>query len=63
MTKNYLEYIEELEKQLKESNDCLKSILYCPEQVNWSADPEAYKPQWLQVQIVNNERLLEAQND
>jgi len=56
--KNYLEYIEQLEKQLKESNDCLKSLLYVPEQVNWTCDPEGYKPAWLVSQIKENEELL-----
>lgn len=55
--KNYLEYIEELEKRLTESTHCLKSILYVPEQVNWNGE-EGYKPQWLVNQIKENENLL-----
>lgn len=58
MPENYLEYIEELEKALKESTNCLTSILYTPEQVNWSHDSE-YKPIWLKQRILNNEYLLE----
>jgi hypothetical protein len=50
--------IRKLQMQLKESTECLKSILYVPEQVNWVYGEGSYKPAWLVNQIAENERFL-----
>ena len=42
--------LEKTQEALKDSNNKLNSILYVPEQVNWSHDSE-YKPIWLVQQI------------
>ena len=49
--------IEKLQKQLRESNESLRSILYCPEQVNWSYG--GHKPSWLVNRIAQNNNLLD----
>jgi Pyruvate/2-oxoacid:ferredoxin oxidoreductase delta subunit len=56
-------HIAKLEWQLKESNDCLKSIMYCPEQVKNFTDDGFYRPIWLVSQIAENEKVLGENSD
>lgn len=52
------DYVLQLQNSLKDSNQCLVSILYAPEQVNWTCDPTGYKPAWLVNRIEENKIVM-----